>query len=765
MPYYQGFARNREFEQNGANSTMQADEQTTPRKRTFRKFTYRGIDLDQLLDLSSEQFMELVHCRARRRFQRGLKRKPMGLIKKLRAAKKNAPAGEKPEVVKTHLRNMIIVPEMIGSIVGVYNGKVFNQVEIKPEMTGHYLAEFSISYKPVKHGRPGIGATSSSKFVPLKKKSRQPKFSFDIFVSLSSYPQIYTMADQTFATFDFDPRLARAVAQLNFTRPTPIQAQGIPLALAGKDILARARTGSGKTAAYAMPIVQKILAAKESLVVEPSIKALILVPTRELAEQVTSHINKLLVYANQLIKVVNLAGQTSAQLQRPLLAEKPDIVVATPSKALSHLEANNMDLKKSLENLVIDEADLVLSFGYEDDVRKILSYLPKIYQSFLMSATFTKEIEELTALVLRKPAILALEDTKEENDSLTQYVVKCTEFEKFMFAFVIIKLRLIKGKILLFVNDIDRSYKLKLFLEQFSIKSCVLNSELPLNSRYHIVEEFNRGIYDYLIATDESELKGEQDSDDEDEDIQEDIEKQEGKDEEKDAKKAQKGKKVQRDKEYGVSRGVDFQGVAAVINFDFPTSAKAYTHRIGRTARGGQRGMSLSFIVTKDLVEDKKEVARGKDIYDDSVYLRVKKQQEAKGAELKPYSFEKKNVSGFKYRVEDALKAVNKVAVKEARIKEIKREIMNSEKLKAHFEDKPKDLEFLRHDHALQPAKVQDHLKHIPSYLMPRIAVPTAMANSEPIDAPFKSQKRKRGNFKKGTNKKRKDPLKIIKRR
>ncbi|KAG2205974.1 hypothetical protein INT47_005292 [Mucor saturninus] len=144
-----------------------ADEQTTPRKRTFRKFTYRGIDLDALLDLSSEQFMELVHCRARRRFQRGLKRKPMGLIKKLRAAKKSAAPGEKPEVVKTHLRNMIIVPEMIGSVIGVYNGKVFNQIEIKPEMTGHYLAEFSISYKPVKHGRPGIGATHSSKFVPL----------------------------------------------------------------------------------------------------------------------------------------------------------------------------------------------------------------------------------------------------------------------------------------------------------------------------------------------------------------------------------------------------------------------------------------------------------------------------------------------------------------------------------------------------------------------------------------------------------------------
>jgi small subunit ribosomal protein S15e len=96
------------------------------------------------------------------------KRKPMALIKRLRKAKKEAPAMEKPECVKTHLRDMIIVPEMIGSIVGVYNGKTFNQVEIKPEMIGHYLGEFSITYKPVKHGRPGIGATHSSRFIPLK---------------------------------------------------------------------------------------------------------------------------------------------------------------------------------------------------------------------------------------------------------------------------------------------------------------------------------------------------------------------------------------------------------------------------------------------------------------------------------------------------------------------------------------------------------------------------------------------------------------------
>eukprot|EP00754_Rhynchopus_humris_P008905 Rhum_TRINITY_DN13872_c0_g1::Rhum_TRINITY_DN13872_c0_g1_i1::g.64780::m.64780/K02958/RP-S15e, RPS15; small subunit ribosomal protein S15e len=116
------------------------------KRRQFRKFTYRGIETDKLLELSNEKLTQLVRSRARRRFQRGLKRKPMALIKKLRKAKKDVPTGEKPRVVKTHLRNMIVVPEMIGSIVGVYNGKVFNAVEIKGDMVGHYLGEFSISY-------------------------------------------------------------------------------------------------------------------------------------------------------------------------------------------------------------------------------------------------------------------------------------------------------------------------------------------------------------------------------------------------------------------------------------------------------------------------------------------------------------------------------------------------------------------------------------------------------------------------------------------
>lgn len=138
-------------------------------KRTFRKFYFRGVDLDSLIDLSNEQFGDLVTARARRRLiKRGLTPKYYALNKKLRKAKREAVQGERPAVVKTHLRNMIVVPEMVGSVVGVYNGCTFNAVEIKPEMIGHYLGEFSITYKPVRHGRPGIGATHSSRFIPLK---------------------------------------------------------------------------------------------------------------------------------------------------------------------------------------------------------------------------------------------------------------------------------------------------------------------------------------------------------------------------------------------------------------------------------------------------------------------------------------------------------------------------------------------------------------------------------------------------------------------
>merc|ERR1719262_1435225 len=137
-------------------------------KRTFRKYAYRGIDLEKLVDMQNEDLMNLFRARQRRKFSRGIKRQPITLLKKLRKAKKACAYGEKPTPVKTHMRNMVIVPEMIGSVVGVYNGKNFINVEVKPEMIGHYLAEFSITYHPVMHGQGGKKGKSEMKFAPLK---------------------------------------------------------------------------------------------------------------------------------------------------------------------------------------------------------------------------------------------------------------------------------------------------------------------------------------------------------------------------------------------------------------------------------------------------------------------------------------------------------------------------------------------------------------------------------------------------------------------
>ena len=126
------------------------------------------MEIEELVNLDSKNLIKAFGSRTRRRFSRGLQQKPITLIQKLRRAKNISKTNEKPQLILTHLRNMIIVPEMIGNLIGIYNGKTFTQIEIKPDMIGHYLGEFSITYKPIRHGRPGVGASNSSKFVPLK---------------------------------------------------------------------------------------------------------------------------------------------------------------------------------------------------------------------------------------------------------------------------------------------------------------------------------------------------------------------------------------------------------------------------------------------------------------------------------------------------------------------------------------------------------------------------------------------------------------------
>ncbi|XP_034403526.1 probable ATP-dependent RNA helicase DDX56 [Cyclopterus lumpus] len=500
-----------------------------------------------------------------------------------------------------------------------------------------------------------------------------------------------------FHEMGLDDRLLKAVADLGWSHPTLIQEKAIPLALEGKDLLARARTGSGKTAAYAIPIIQRVLASKQS-VREQDVRALVLVPTKELGQQVQTMIRQLTAFCSRDVRVADITGKADLSAQRPVLMEKPDVVVGTPSRILAHLTAHNLVLNSSLEMLVVDEADLLFSFGFEADLKSLLCHLPKIYQSFLMSATLTEDVQALKELLLHNPVILKLQGSQlPDSSQLQQYSIKCGEEEKFLLVYTLLKLRLVRGKTLVFVGAVERSYRLKLFLEQFGIPSCVLNSELPVQSRCHIITQFNQGFYDYIIATDEESLadpaaalqaagKGKK------------------KKKKKGTERGGRGGKT-KDKEYGVSRGVDFQNVANVVNFDFPLTAESYIHRVGRTARADNPGTALSFIAPTEhsLLEEVEEALTGDNA----------------GTGLKPYEFKMEEIEGFRYRCRDAMRSVTKQAVKEARLKEIKQELLNSEKLKTYFEDNPRDLQLLRHDKDLHPAVVKPHLRNVPEYLIP----------------------------------------------
>ena len=258
---------------------------------------------------------------------------------------------------------------------------------------------------------------------------------------------------------------------------------------------------------------------------------------------------------------------------------------------------------------------------------------------------------------------------------------------------MIVKLKLIKGKCIIFVGDIDRGYRLKLFLEQFGAKSCVLNSELPVNSRIHVVEAFNKNVYDTIIAADENEVVG--------------------------SESLRKKRRTPKDKEYGVSRGIDFKNVACVLNFDLPTSAKSYAHRIGRTGRAGKTGMALSFVIPREQYRKHKPTSFPTTEHDEEVLAEIVRRQRKKDQEIKDYQFDMTQVESFRYRMNDALRAVTGVAVREARTRELRQELINSDKLKRHFEENPEDLHHLRHDGELRAARTQAHLKHVPEYLMP----------------------------------------------
>ncbi|KAK6923177.1 Helicase, C-terminal [Dillenia turbinata] len=484
---------------------------------------------------------------------------------------------------------------------------------------------------------------------------------------------------QTFEELGLDARSVRALLKKGITKPTLIQQVAIPLILEGKDVVARAKTGSGKTFAYLLPLLQKLFATDSGSKSKLAPSAFILVPSRELCQQVYS-------------EVLSLIELCRVQLKKTALSGPPDVLVSTPACIQSCLSGGLIQTKSisdSLDILVLDEADLLLSYGYEDDLKALTRYVPRRCQCLLIS-----DVDKLKKLILHNPVILTLPEVGDVKDevipkNVQQFWVSCSAHDKLLHILALLKLELVQKKVLIFTNTIDMGFRLRLFLEQFGIKSAVLNAELPQNSRLHILEEFNAGLFDYLIATDDSETR--------------EMETHETESKVK-SKKSRKQVKPKLDSEFGVVRGIDFKNVYTVINFDMPKSAAGYVHRIGRTGRAHNTGTSVGE-VEMEFLEKIKSILGDSENEDSN--------------SIAPFPLLTKSaVESLRYRAEDVARSVTKVAVRESRAQDLRNEILNSEKLKAHFENNPRDLDLLKHDKILSKKPLPAHLQEVPEYLL-----------------------------------------------
>ncbi|AEE86436.1 RNA helicase (RH16) [Arabidopsis thaliana] len=508
-------------------------------------------------------------------------------------------------------------------------------------------------------------------------------------------------APKSFEELGLDSRLIRALTKKGIEKPTLIQQSAIPYILEGKDVVARAKTGSGKTLAYLLPLLQKLFSADSVSKKKLAPSAFILVPSRELCQQVYTEVSSLIELCRVQLKAVQLTSSMSASDMRNALAGLPEILVSTPACIPKCFAAGVLEptaVSESLSILVLDEADLLLSYGYEDNLRSVTSIIPRRCQCLLMSATTSSDVEKLKKLILHNPIVLTLTEDNDKEEAVPsnvqQFWISCSAQDKLLHILALLKLEVVQKKILIFINTIDMGFRLKLFLEKFGIKSAILNGELPQNSRLHILEQFNAGLFDYLIATDDNSQTKKQ--------------KEEAKGEaNKENKKNNKRSKPKLDAEFGVVRGIDFKKVHTVINFDMPQSVTGYIHRIGRTGRAYSSGSSVS-LISPDEMEGFEDIKS---------FLASDKNKDIDI--ITPFPLLTENaVESLRYRAEDVAKSVTKIAVRESRAQDLRNEIINSEKLKAHFEANPRDLDLLRHDKPLSKTAPAPHLKDIPEYLV-----------------------------------------------
>jgi ATP-dependent RNA helicase RhlE len=354
----------------------------------------------------------------------------------------------------------------------------------------------------------------------------------------------------TFADFGLDPRVQKAIGEQGYNTPTPIQAQAIPHVLAGKDLMGAAQTGTGKTAAFILPIIQKLLPGSSSSAspARHPIRALVLTPTRELAVQVSENAANYSRHTDLRSTVV--FGGVDMQPQVAQLRSGIEILIATPGRLLDHLGSKTANLSQ-VEILVLDEADRMLDMGFLPDLQRIINLIPAQRQTLLFSATFSPEIKKLAQSYLRNPVTVEVARQNAAADTVSQVVHMVSSADKQRAITTILEARTRQGlsrQCIIFTNSRLGCAKLSRALERDGIKAGAIHGDKSQGERTLTLDAFKSGAIEALVATDVA------------------------------------------------ARGLDIPAMPCVINHELPYNAEDFIHRIGRTGRAGSTGDAIALV-------------------------------------------------------------------------------------------------------------------------------------------------------------------------
>jgi superfamily II DNA/RNA helicase len=371
-------------------------------------------------------------------------------------------------------------------------------------------------------------------------------------------------APARFDTLPLDAKLLRAITDAGYATMTPIQAKAIPIVLDGRDVMGAAQTGTGKTAAFSVPLLQKML-RHENASASPArhpVRALVLAPTRELADQVANNVK---TYAKHTqLRVACVFGGIDMAPQTAELKRGVEVLIATPGRLLDHIQIKNCNLGQ-VEYVVLDEADRMLDIGFLPDLQRILSYLPKARQTLLFSATFSPEIKKLAQSYLQDPLLVEVARPNATATNVEQRFYSVGDDDKRQAVRQILRERSIT-QALIFVNSKLGAARLARSFERDGLKTAALHGDKSQDERLKALDAFKRGEVDLLVATDVA------------------------------------------------ARGLDIADLPAVFNFDIPFNAEDYVHRIGRTGRAGASGLAVSLATREDarLVADIEKLIKTK---------------------------------------------------------------------------------------------------------------------------------------------------------